>query len=216
MRNGLAGSFSLILLGACGHGPSDFGPDCARTLETVTADDETLGFSANEALAFLEANRPFQVLWSETTQTGGSAAMGIEIQGINGDVQRSTVEKYVDACEESGQTLVIPVNFRVTIAGGEVIAEGTTPLEFGALDVGRIYSNTDRELPLEMGGSYQEALDLFFEENYASQGFEMDGVYLSLFSAWEEGATAIFLTASGPQGNLTSVAWRGRWVLSTP
>lgn len=202
---------TLLLTPACGA--TQVGPYllCQQTLAPIEADDASLGFTANEVLALLQAAPPEQIEWDELTLTDGTDTLRLDILGIADEVQLATPEGDGEFCPGGGVSLLIPVQVEVVIGGDEVVSTGILPVYAGALDLAAIHMEAGWQMPAELTGSYETAFQMFFESEYASQDLTLDGVYITTTSVWSEGAMDIAFKASGAEMSLAGTAWRGHW-----
>ncbi len=188
--------------------------ECQMNWETVSQDDDSMGFTAADVLALLEENLPTQIVWDDLTLTSSEDDVRIEIGAIGGDVQ---VARGPGNCclRPQEPALGVPVTMTVTIGGGEVVAQGVPRIIAYGLSLDDIYLDaaTDWPMPAALSGAYASAEASHFAEVYESRGFTQTGTYFSTSPStpWLETAVDIDVTGVSPDSGLAAAFWRGHW-----
>lgn len=217
---------TLLVLPACAgqrdyeggqSGQNDGGDeDCQPSLSAMESDDRSLGFSANDVMALLQNRLPLEVLWTEMTPGDASTDIALALTAA-GPPERAEPGGDTLLCVEARPWMRIPVDMSMTLAGGEVIANGTTVVDVGALDLGRVHLSTVRNLPAEFSGEYATQLDSAFTEfsgSYEPGTVHFDGAWVVLHRTWAEPVVAIEYLYHTPVAGGSSTVWRGSWSLS--
>lgn len=202
----------LALLGCGGQTGENGDLGCEPVYTATTAEDSTLGFSAEDVFAMLDDAPPVEVVWTEMTQKSESADISLVLTA-DGDPELAEPGGETSACAESGTWLRVPVRMEISLAGGEVTASGSTHLDVGALDLSRVGLSSDWDLPAELSGEYATQFAAYFEAEYASRGFSLDSTWITFADTWAEPVFDIEFKSTSADSGSAATAWRGTWTL---
>ncbi len=215
----------LLLLAACGgetvhsggqSGQNDQGDEhCEPALTPIEADDRRLGFSADEVLTLLQDHRPVEVRWDQLTPGDASADLALTIAAA-GAPAYAEPGGATESCVESAPWLRVPVEMTLTLAGGEVVAAGTTVLDVGALELARVHLTPGWDLPAELAGVYGTQLGAAYAEavdTYPADTASLDGVWVVVSRTWDAPVLDIAFRFTAPEVDGSVAAWRGTWVV---
>jgi len=138
-------------------------------------------------LALLEDHRPVEVQWNQLTRGDASAELALTVAAA-GAPAYAEPGGATESCVESAPWLRVPVEMTLTLAGGEVVAAGTTVLDVGALELARVHLTPGWDLPAELAGVYGTQLGAAYAEavdTYPADTASLDGVWVVVSRTWD-------------------------------
>ncbi len=185
---------------------------CHPSYTPITADDSILGFSAEDVVALLSANLPTSVIWDQMTLGDASTDLAISL-ALDGEPSLAEPSSEDSCCLEDGSWLQIPLALDIVMAGGEVTASGTTRFAAWAPALDHVWIYTGWDLPAVLTGDYLAQFGAYFEDEYGSRGFTLEGTWISFARTWAEPVVDIDCTSHSADAGSAAAVWRGTWSL---
>jgi hypothetical protein len=205
---------SLCLAGCGGQSGENDLERCERPdRQNVDADDTTLGFSAEEALAALA--RPVSVRWDAGEMAGTEDPVTMDVR-IDGQVELVDFTEAREPCD-LGRELRIPVTADIDIGdGGIVVTDARFDVWAAGVGPTDVFPSTGLGLPVELSGPYEAAFDAWWAEQQATYpdvtDWELEGVYLMMVATWDSPSVAVDADYLSSNGDGRAMMWYGDFV----
>ena len=198
--------------GSFGTGEGTSNMEQCSEVTAVESDDASLGFDAADVMTLVSAALPKSIVWDEITTGAKSADLEVSISGIaEGVAILDEQECYGD--KTPPLALVVPLEATVSMAKGEVRAEGLLLVAaYGVESLDLVALRTGWELPATLTGEYEADLVEHMESGPFPDAV-LDGVYVTAYGPWTEGPLDIEVQTHTADAISASVVWRGHWQL---
>jgi hypothetical protein len=203
----------LVFIGMVGCSTSSgFDDEPREDATSVAIDDASRGFTADDVLALVSTALPTGIVWDQISAGGSKADLTLSIAGVADAVQ--IVSR--SACHESppwvGPMLRVPMEATVTMAAGQVVADGLVTVDAAYVDsLDHVRLWTQWELPATLTGQDQADLTDHIESGPFPDAV-LDGVYVTGFGVWTEGLIDIETQSHTDDAVSGETVWRGHWV----
>lgn len=186
---------------------------CKPTTVEVAEDDDSVGFTADEAMAALPALLPNHIVWSDFTAGQTEASVSWELGARDGAPQIVTnaSSPVAGVTCQPGPIMRLWVELGVDLADGAVRGASLVAIDFwGELTVDTVaaFSNGGiSRIPVELGSPYAEEFDAYIAGSEPSK----EAVDYHYFDAYGTLADAkVDLGADYTTMGIETI-WRGEW-----
>ena len=194
--------------------PYDATMACTESSAPIHPEDATLGYSADDALALLQAGAPSDLVWDDLWLVEQEPAFQMSISAGEGDpelVTRAQEGPGPEAACRVGPELRVWVDLSVELGDGIAAGSAEVPVDVAALDLSAVHLDAV-SVPLTLRGSYAEAADAAVRSEWGEDA-RIDGIRFTPRDLWSDGDVSVVADLSGPDLNAVTTLWRGSWSL---